>query len=212
MPPNPLHSPRSIGAPSQTSDSGPTTVGLVSGPQPVERDTERLFLAIWPSSAARAHAKQAIDRVAEDPGVSGVSWKPTDRWHITVLFLGTLPVRRHRRIRQVAADAAARSTPAPLTLSGSGIFNNALWLGLAENSWLSTLHARVAELSGERRSFAGHLTIARGRRDRASLRLAREALADYSGIPWQPRTLDLVRSELGPTPNYEVAARFPLGG
>ena len=190
----------------------PPSLDCVSGPQPTERATERLFLAIWPSSAAKAHAKQAAARVAEDSEVTGVSWKPTDRWHITVLFLGTLPVRHHRRIRQVAADAAARSTPAPLTMSGSGIFRNALWLGLSESSWLSSLHAGVAELSGERRSFTGHLTIARGRRGLTGLRRARDRLADYAGIPWQPQTLDLVRSQLGPTPSYEIVARFPLGG
>ena len=97
-------------------------------------------------------------------------------------------------------------------MSGSGIFRNALWLGLTECSWLSGLHAGVAELSAERRRFTGHLTVARGRRDLTGLRLARAHLADYEGIPWQPQTLDLVRSELGPTPDYQVVARLPLGG
>jgi 2'-5' RNA ligase len=197
---------------STPSPPGTPTLDCVSGPQPTERGTERLFLAIWPSPEAIAHANQAVDRVAEDAERTRVSWKPTDRWHITVLFLGTLPVRHHRRIRQVAARAAARSTPAPLALSGSGIFKNVLWLGLSVSPWLSKLHDEVAELSDERRLFAGHLTIARERRDRAGLRRARDQLAEYNGIPWQPRTLDLVRSELGPTPNYEIVACFPLGG
>lgn len=184
----------------------------MSGPPSTEQNTERLFLAIWPSPEAKSHAKQATDRVAENPDVTGVSWKPTHRWHITVLFLGTLPVRHHRRIRQVAASAAARSTPDSLTLAGSGIFRNALWLGLSQSLWLSDLHDGVSELSGESRRFTGHVTIARGRRGLTGLRLARTQLADYVGIPWQPQTLDLVRSELGPTPSYEVVARFPLGG
>jgi 2'-5' RNA ligase len=64
------------------------------------------------------------------------------------------------------------------------------------------------------RPFKPHLTIARpgDRIDRAEVEADRAALAAYAGPEWPVRTVELIRSHLGPNPWYERVAAYPLAG
>ena len=64
----------------------------------------------------------------------------------------------------------------------------------------------------DNRPFQPHLTVARpgDRLDRADVDADRDLLADYRGPAWPVRTVELVRSHLGPKPWYEHLAAWQL--
>ncbi len=128
----------------------------------------------------------------------------TDKWHVTLVFLG-----------EVAVDAVARllaTVPAPgpfaLRLTGGGRFGTVTWAGVDGD--LPRLHdlrtaVRDALTAGgfpvDERRFTPHLTVSyRGDAD------TRTALAGYAGPSWTVTEFTLVRSRDG---TYERLASWP---
>jgi len=170
-------------------------------------DVHRLFVALWPSPAAVADLADLLDRGR--PGGPDLHWQPPHRWHITVAFLGQAPLDRTRR----ALDRVVLPPAAPLHLQGCGTFGPVLWIGVEHGPWLGSLADRVrTALHADEGPFRPHLTVARGR-GRAAIPRARQAaaaLAQHRGPDWLPQELTLVRSLVGPQPEYQVLATWPL--
>jgi 2'-5' RNA ligase len=171
------------------------TVGQVS---------ERLFLAIWPP----AHVLDALD-TALPRHLDALRWQPRQRWHITVAFLGDRePARVMRRFERLDLPAADQ-----VRLAGAGTFGPVLWVGVETGPWLAGLAAQARRTFGvDERRFRGHVTVARAR-DRVgqhALNRARTALAGFESPWWLPDSLTLVRSLVGPRPEYEVIGLSPF--
>jgi RNA 2',3'-cyclic 3'-phosphodiesterase len=175
----------------------------------------RLFVAVWPSAAARA----ALDTLPRPP-TPGLRWTTPDQWHVTLRFLGE---------QDDADPAAAAVRRVPGGLEGSAPGPVAGSLGPA-TSWfpgrrvlqvpvegLDRLAAAVDTAfdgapgpgaGGRDRPFVGHLTVARTRgQRRGPIDLAGAPCA----APWPVNRVTLVRSTLGGSGSrYEILAAAPL--
>lgn len=198
--------------------------------------TARLFVAIWLPEPVAEHLSQglqeALDHFApSDPAEPapdlGLRVTRRDTWHLTLAFLGQVPVDRTAshflriQLRGTAQDGPGRprtSTagdgslqPGALALRGAGTFGPTAWVGVDHGPWLAGLAESVQRtLHVADRRFRAHVTVARARQDRVRAREFAQTLRDYRGPQWLPDELLLVESVLGPVPRYPVRARLPL--
>jgi len=194
-----------------------------------EPRARRLFVALEPPEPVRrriaqlqAELRRAAGRAADD-----VRWVDPANVHLTLQFLGAVPVERVAGIVDALRAAALGAQPLTLGMKGAGGFPNArrprvVWLGLTGD--LAAL-AALAEDVGRRlsplgfapedRPFSPHLTLGRARDGRGAPGLAGAlaAAAEVDGTPWRAAELVLFESYLSPAgARYEAAARLPLGG
>ena len=103
-------------------------------------------------------------------GIPGVRWVSPENYHVTLRFIGELPLWRAEEVDH--ALARIRAPGFTLQLAGVGAFNKAgkvsgLHVCVERNPALDHLQAKVeravqgAGLDGERRRFVPHVTIAR---------------------------------------------------
>jgi 2'-5' RNA ligase len=104
---------------------------------------------------------------------SGVKWVNPDSMHLTLKFLGNIPVDKTGEITGAIGEAARGVSPFSLKVEGLGAFPNlrrvqVVWVGLSgEVEKLSRLQQQLElnlELLGfspESRAFTPHLTLAR---------------------------------------------------
>jgi 2'-5' RNA ligase len=183
--------------------------------QSASRDRWRLFIALSLPAAAREamweHLAPYRDRHRS------VRWLPAGTWHVTMLFLGAVPVERVAEVIGLADRVAAGSSLFSLTVKGGGGRERhgeaVAWLTVREGA------GRVIELAGSlwaacpegltagappRRTMAAHLTVAR-KADRAVIH---DLVAERWGrleAAWPVDRLALLRSHLGPSgASYET--------
>jgi len=177
----------------------------------------RLFVALDVPLVAIDHLEAAVAAVqGEQPDLR---WVPAHRRHLTLAFLGEV---EERVLPELTArlDRVARRHPAlELRFAGAGRFGSkVLWVGvqgqrepLAGLAQSISAAARRAGVPIEERAHRPHVTLARSRTTSLDLRPVVAALAGYAGPSWRARSFSLVRSRLGPQPEYEVLASYRLG-
>ena len=167
----------------------------------------RLFVALMLPRVVVEQVDLALDPVRT--GSAELRWQSPDRWHITLAFLGDRDV--DSELARFPAAFPAHSEP--IRVEGSGHFGPVLWLGVTSPRWLIELAAGIQHvMRGDRRRFRGHVTVARSRTrggDR-ELSAAVAALGRFASDAWTPDEVVLVRSVIGPKPEYEVIVRSPL--
>jgi RNA 2',3'-cyclic 3'-phosphodiesterase len=155
---------------------------------------------------------------------SNLRWTDDFQWHVTLAFLGDVPVRKLDDLVERIGRAAARRTPFSTRVAGSGAFPSAahakvLWLGVAADptTELERLAAGVrsaavkagVEVSGGR--FRPHLTMARVRHAVDVTRWL-GILDSYEGPSWTAVEIQLIESHLGQgpggRPRYEEVGTF----
>lgn len=184
----------------------------------------RLFVGIVPSAEAISHAAGAVERIASS--TPDVRWIPSERWHLTLAFLGEVnPDRLPELTARLDDVAATHSAIDGLCLQGSGTFPGVLWLGVgnaeadgapidprfsAENrlGGLADAIQREMPKAGvhlESRPWQPHLTIGRWRpspRREGAARDAARSLADYVGPAFGVHDIRLIQSITVPDPEY----------
>lgn len=193
----------------------------------------RLFVAVQPPVAALNHLAGAVRRLHTIAARARAT--PLERWHVTVAFLGDVPVDRLEdaaaAVAAVAAsvDGTAAARPPELVVRGGGRFgrgrSSVLWAGVhgvtdTDDAAFAALARglrralRRARLPYDDRPFRPHLTLAYPG-DRLDAELLREdvaALSGYAGPAWTADRVTLFRSYLGPHPRHEPVGGWPLGG
>ncbi|WMX43618.1 RNA 2',3'-cyclic phosphodiesterase [Streptomyces roseicoloratus] len=169
--------------------------------------TIRVFIALAPPD----HAKDELARQLR-PALDTyplLRWNRIEDWHITLAFLGELPVTAVPPLHGALAGIAATRRPLELALRGAGHFDErVLWSGIEgdlEGLRLLTSEVRAAVedcgIPYVDRPLRPHLTLARARRGDASSVTALAAdLADFSGRGWPTERLHLVGSNFGRGP------------
>jgi 2'-5' RNA ligase len=149
-------------------------------------------------------------------------WIPNVRWHLTLLFLGTVPADRVPSLVAAAAPAVDAAPPMTLRLAGAGRFGSArrpqvFWAGLdgdvrpvTELARRLAHAARALRLPVEDRPFRAHLTVGRWRPRQPADGALPERLANYRGPDWPVTEVRLLESHLGPSPTYDVLASWPV--
>lgn len=126
----------------------------------------RLFFALWPDETERAALAAATRDALLAAGGRAV---PQESWHVTLAFLGSVPVERLPELR--AAASGVRAEPFDLVLEHVECFRRARVLVAtpaeaprAAESLAAQLRERLtaAKVEPGREPFRAHLTLARG--------------------------------------------------
>ncbi len=167
----------------------------------------RLFVALAPPDDAKDELADALqDAYAK---YSHLRWNRIEDWHITLAFLGELPVTVVPLLRPALARLAAGRSSLGLDLNGGGHFDERLlWSGVEGE--LDRLHdladdvrdsVRACGIAFQERPLRPHLTLARGRRGQQSdILSAAASLSEFAGRTWQAERLHLVGSNIGRGP------------
>ncbi len=158
-------------------------------------DTLRLFVAVELPEAAKRHVEMVLRRL-QGLDIPGVRWVRPEGVHLTLKFLGSVPVEDVALITQAMAQAASGTPFLTLWLEGAGVFPNArsprvVWLGVQGNLQpLALLQGRLEEAlevqgyARERRAFSPHLTLGRvrGRLPPLELERLKDAFGEVSSV------------------------------
>jgi len=154
-----------------------------------DEQTYRTFIAIEPPSDIRRQIKEYIQQLrAQFPQVRA-SWLHEHNLHLTLKFIGDIPITRIPAISESCSEASRQIEPFDLIVSGCGTFPphgkpKVLWIGIedaeagTQMSRLRQLHAAIEDscatygFEREVRPYQPHLTIARIREARDSRALA----------------------------------------
>ena len=183
----------------------------------------RLFVAInFPPDARDAvYADAAPLRAA----TNGVKWVAAPLLHVTLKFLGEQPDTLVADLTRAMTVVGARHAPLELRTTQMGAFPNfrrprVVWVGMTGETELRALADDVDRmlvgfgLALETRAFKAHLTLGRAKgemrpEEASALAVAARDVRASRGL--SVRTVDLMRSELGPGgPRYTVLAAAPL--
>ena len=181
----------------------------------------RLFVAVVPPPEA-AEDLEAFLEPRRD--AAGPRWSDPARWHLTLAFAASAPVRALDELEERLRTVAGQWSPTALAFAGGGCFPDVtrarvLWCGVRGGDALAPLArsvrsaAAVAGAAPEGGPFRPHLTLARFGRPVEATRWVR-LLDGYEGPQWSADELVLVESHLprgrGTRPRHEVLARFPV--
>ncbi|MFD9359485.1 RNA 2',3'-cyclic phosphodiesterase [Streptomyces sp. NPDC060031] len=170
--------------------------------------TVRVFIALAPPDDAKEELARELRPAYQ--AYPRMRWNRIEDWHITLAFLGEVPVATVPLLRPPLADLAAARRPLRLALRGSGHFDErVLWTGIGGEleglRLLATDVRAVVKESGipfEDRPLNPHLTLARSRRNDPTRAVegAAAGIAAFTGRPWQAERLHLVGSNIGRGP------------
>ena len=147
-------------------------------------ETWRVFVAIELPPNLRKRIINHIDRLRSTMPEVRASWSRVDNLHLTLKFLGDIPVADIEKLSAAASIAASRLQPFEIVVAGSGAFPpkcqpRVLWIGIDDPSAkLTELQRALGEecdanrFAREPRPFHPHLTIARIRKPHGSRQLA----------------------------------------
>jgi 2'-5' RNA ligase len=169
----------------------------------------RAFLAVVPSSSARAWAESAAH--AAELLAPDLRWTRTEQRHITLRFLGAVPDLAP--VAEFVAEAVLPRAPFTLSLGGGGAFPDArrasvLWLGVREGGdALTELATTLAD--PDERQFRAHLTLARVNTPRDLRQVIAALDACGESEPWTVDEVVLYESDRS---THTEQARFRLVG
>lgn len=135
------------------------------------------------------------------------SWSREDNLHLTLKFLGNVPVADIQKVSKAVERVAKPMSAFEVTVSGCGLFPprarpSVLWIG-TQASGLQALHAAIdqelaeAGFARESRPFHPHLTIARVRHPQGAYQLADlHTSLGFAPIAFAASEVVVFRSEL----------------
>ncbi|HWW65696.1 MAG TPA: RNA 2',3'-cyclic phosphodiesterase [Sphingomonadaceae bacterium] len=175
---------------------------------------QRLFVALRPPAAMRAHLIAAMG------GVARARWQRGDQLHLTLRFIGE--VDRHQAADIAAALGAVHHPRFALALDRVGQFDrkgrvDALWIGVTPQEEVKALHHKIDRalarvgVAPDARSFLPHITIARFPRSAGPLGSLMPELAGVPAEAFEMNEFCLYESELGHEgATYAILRRYPL--
>ncbi len=163
----------------------------------------RLFLAVWPTVAARDELLQRQRQWSWSPAAAAIAG---ERLHLTLHFLGSLP---RQRLAELSSGLQVAFEPFELVLDRAEIWPHGLVVLRAGSpaAALQDLHGSLGDalrslgLIPERRRFRPHVTLAR----RAAGSIPPLAGAE---LRWQVNSYTLVESLAGSAGGYLVHQRY----
>jgi 2'-5' RNA ligase len=150
--------------------------------------TIRTFIAIELAAPILERLGDLESRMQQDLPPKLVRWVRPEGIHLTLVFLGEIPVERVDRVAEALRQACAGHAPFSVSIAGMGCFPNArrprvVWVGVGEPSGALARLQRDVEgaleplgFPPEGRRFSPHLTLGRVK---GGGRQALEALGTY---------------------------------
>lgn len=186
----------------------------------------RLFVACEVPDDVKDSIGTLITDLRSRSGIA-VRWIRPEGVHVTLKFLGEVPVKQLPAIKLAIQEAVVGHAPFELEFSNIGTFGGReglriMWVGIAGDvlrleALVRAVNAALAVVGfePERRPFRPHLTLGRvrdevGTRERAEI----EVQVGKTEVPqssWRTAQVSLMRSRLTTSGAvYEVLATFPL--
>lgn len=131
----------------------------------------RLFVAVEVPTSVAADVGAAVEVLREQ--APALRWVDPERYHLTLVFLGSVGDSQVDAVRAAAGSVAAASAAVPLELTGRlGTFRSGvLWAELAPAPDLTAMAGALAAVLGklvplrdDDRPYRAHLTLARAPR------------------------------------------------
>ena len=134
----------------------------------------RTFIALDFPLSILDSIEQQTHRLRQTLGEEVVRWVPTHNLHLTLKFLGNVPVSHLEFIKQMLAQVAESTPQFDMQIGGIGSFPNSnrprvLWVGIHAPATLATLQKAIEDGTSrlgyekDERSFSPHLTLGRVR-------------------------------------------------
>ena len=189
----------------------------------------RLFIAVeLPEETKRelSHVQEGLKRAC---GYCPARWVAPDSIHLTLSFLGDVPILKIDGIKDALTQVGADFKTFDLSLDGVGAFPNlerphVVWVGLGgDTGKLSSMQKKLEGLLAllgfnlENRPFSPHLTLARVRdeaspADKKRLGQAIGSTTCRDDCLFSVHEISLIKSYLTPAgPVYTVLFSAPLG-
>jgi len=192
----------------------------------MERNTHRTFIAFEMPANLRATVIDYIKHLRDKVPDVSASWSREDNLHLTLKFLGDVPIARIGDVSAAASAAVRASGPFELILGGCGVFPtrgkpSVLWIGIEDphgglHKVQQNLEEECAALGFKRdaRAYHPHLTIARIRKRQGAKDLAAAHIAsDFREQTFTAKELVVFRSELLPQGSrHTPISRHALSG
>ncbi len=175
----------------------------------------RLFIALELPAAVQEALHAPLETIREEIRSRGVRWTPPPNIHLTLKFLGDVPLSHVEDIQTALKTAVAVYPPVDLLIAEAGCFPNPkrpriVWLGLQDQTGhlgklQSSIEQALEPLSypREKRPFTPHLTIGRVKRhvqgqDLSNIGKAVQQLTIGEISRWQTASVSLMESDLRP--------------
>lgn len=172
--------------------------------------SHRLFFALWPSEELRAHVHESTRELVRRIGGRVI---PPANLHVTLVFLGSVPVTALDDIVRTASDIQAGAFE--LEFDRAQIWRRAQVLVLTAGQTPASLRSLVdglqisslqSKASSAHEEYRAHITLARAVHARGG-----PDLATVPGVKWAARDFVLVESKPGPEGSiYSVLHRWAL--
>lgn len=186
----------------------------------------RVFIAIEIPKEIRGRIAQHIASLRDEAPDVRASWNREENIHLTLKFLGDVPINRLEVLSQAAKQSAQQLASLPVSIEGCGAFPDrgsprVLWIGIEDpGGALNRLNDSVEEncaragFAREKRTFNPHLTIARLRQPQGTRRLAElHQQKGFAKAVFVASDLSLIRSELSSKGSrYTTLARHGFVG
>jgi RNA 2',3'-cyclic 3'-phosphodiesterase len=169
----------------------------------------RVFVAIELPHKVRARLAEHIQTLRDSVLDARASWSREDNLHLTLKFLGDIPVASVEQLSVAASIVTTRVEPFEIVVEGCGAFPlrgqpRVLWIGIDDPSGKLSEFSRALEdecanagFARDSRTFHPHLTIARLRQPHGSRQLAaRHKEVGFNREAISISELALIRSEL----------------
>ena len=183
----------------------------------------RLFVAI--NLAAETRDAIYADAQLLRAATTGIRWTAAASLHMTLKFLGEQPESLVEDFRTAMENVAAAHRHLTVQTTGFGAFPNfrrsrVVWVGMTGEIELHALAKDIDRafvpfgVAAESRQFRAHLTLGRVKGELSAAESAALSAAARQAVPARSvlvRTIDLMRSELGPGGSrYSLLAAVPL--
>jgi 2'-5' RNA ligase len=187
-------------------------------------DKIRTFIAIELGD----HVLQAIasySRQLQARFPRGFRWVKPDLMHLTMNFLGDVPLGHINQISQKLEEKSKQILPFQLQIDGTGAFPSwrkprTIWIGIAHSQKLLDLHKQLESvlvesgIPAEDRPFSAHLTLCRvsDYADPAAVKQLENLLGSTplaANLVWDVHDVVLFKSKLQPGgPVYSILSKY----
>jgi 2'-5' RNA ligase len=143
-----------------------------------------------------------------------VRWARPDQFHLTLRFLGDVPVAGLEKLKESVNAVCRNARPLSLRAEGVGFFPNprsprVIWVGIDDREgFLVDLQKQIETVAGQfssepgEKNFTGHVTLGRLKNPRPAdtrdLATRAQSLEKRLFGDWTALDIEIIRSELSP--------------
>jgi 2'-5' RNA ligase len=155
---------------------------------------------------------------------SPVKWVKRENLHITLKFIGEIPVKKYQEIQNILSQHNFNTGPLDLEVKGCGKFGkgnslNILWVGINNNKKLEEIYNTIenlldkAGIAKENRRFKPHITVGRNKKSynfKSIFKIIEEKRFDFVSN-FMVSHFQIFKSELTPDgPIYTIMKELSL--